>query len=140
LITAGYHLSALLIHFFSTRKNDFIEMGLHHTVAIFLYSGAYLINFLEIGIVLSFLHDLSDIFTRSTQCLAETKYNTLTMFQFIICMIVWFYSRILLLPYFIYQTWMEDKIDFHSPIFKPFGCFLLSNLFILHLYWFFLFC
>lgn len=54
-------------------------MGLHHTVAIFLFSGAYLINFLEIGIILSFLHDLSDIFTRSTQCLAETKYKTFTM-------------------------------------------------------------
>jgi hypothetical protein len=72
-------LSALIIHFFSTRKNDFIEMGLHHIVAIFLFSGAYLINFLEIGIILSFLHDLSDIFTRSTQCLAETKYKTFAM-------------------------------------------------------------
>ena len=44
LMALGYHLSALVHHFYSCTSKDFIEMGLHHMVAVCLYVFMYLAN------------------------------------------------------------------------------------------------
>jgi hypothetical protein len=95
LVQMGYHMSQLIFHFLDTRKNDFIEMGLHHTVALFLFIGAFVINMHEVAIVIAFLHDLADIFTRLTKTLTETIYDHWTVNIFIFLMGIWFYTRII---------------------------------------------
>jgi hypothetical protein len=74
LITSGYHAAGVLTHFMRTRKNDFIEMGLHLVVALYLFGGSYMMNAWEAGAVITFMHDIADIFTSVTKVMAETKY------------------------------------------------------------------
>jgi len=102
LITMGYHVGGLITHFFGTRRNDFVEMGLHHILSLYLYGGAYLCNFLEIGCVIAFLHDTADITTNIVKALAETKLKIPTAVVFVIHMCIWFYTGNFLLPIYIY--------------------------------------
>ena len=94
LVTSGYHFAGLLIHFLRIKRNDFIEMGLHHIIALYLFGGGYLLNAWEIGAVIAFLHDIADIFVSIVKFLAETKYNKRAAHIMWIVMFVWFYTRI----------------------------------------------
>jgi len=57
----SYHLGQLVLHILGNHENDFIEMGFHHLVTIFLMVGSYLFNAWECGAVISFLHDTADV-------------------------------------------------------------------------------
>lgn len=139
LVLSGYHLGGLVTHFLTSRKNDFIEMGLHHIVAIYLYGGCYLFNATQIGSVIALIHDIADITTGLTKALAETKYGTATAVAFVTHMILWFYTRLVLLPWSIYMIWVSE-VDFGNPIVKPTFCYLLFCMFMLHCYWYKMFC
>ena len=134
----GYHVGGLYTHFFGTRRNDFIEMALHHIVAIYLFGGCYLFNAWEVGGTIAFLHDIADITTSLVKTLVETKAEMATLVTFLTHMAIWFYTRNLNLPYMIYQIW-NHPVDMGSPIVKPFFCYLLGCMFLLHCYWFSLF-
>ena len=85
LILTGYHagsLIALLLK--NTRTNDFVEMGLHHVVTMYLFGGSYLYNILQTGSAIAFLHDLADITTAIAKLLAESKYKNLAGAYFIL--------------------------------------------------------
>ena len=73
LITSGYHIASLITHFVTSRKNDFVEMGLHHIVALYLFGGCYICGFWECGGVAAVLHDSADIMTNWTKFFSETK-------------------------------------------------------------------
>jgi len=51
----------MLDHICYNRKNDFVEMILHHSVTIYLLVGSYMFNLWEGGAIISFIHDASDI-------------------------------------------------------------------------------
>jgi len=74
LVLMGYHFGGLISHFFHSRKNDFIEMGLHHIVAIYLYGGGYLFNAWEASAVICLIHDLADFTTGICKAGAETRF------------------------------------------------------------------
>lgn len=140
LITMGYHVGGLITHFFSSNKqNDFIEMGLHHIVAIYLFGGAYVYNILNLGAVVALLHDIADITTNIVKTLTESNDKTFIAPVFITHMGIWFYTRLLVLPYIIYRLAVWD-IYLGSVIVKPFFCWLLCCMFMLHCYWFKMFC
>ena len=98
----GYHVGGLITHFLGTRRSDFVEMGLHHILSLYLYGGAYLYNLLEVGCVIAFLHDTADITTNVVKALAETKLKMPTAIVFITHMVIWFYTRNFLLPIYIF--------------------------------------
>ena len=60
LTSIGYHFAQLLLHAVKTRNSDFVEMGLHHIITVYLIIGSYLINCWECGAVIAFIHDISD--------------------------------------------------------------------------------
>lgn len=135
----GYHMGRLLIHFFgSHRKNDFVEMGLHHIVSIYLFGGCYLFNAWETGAVIAFLHDIADVLTGVVKFLSESVFKTTAGVVFVILMIIWCYTRCLVLPYLIYQIWIMP-VDFQSDLVKPFFCYLLGCMCCLHFFWFSMF-
>lgn len=84
LIPMGYHLGGFFAHFLNTKKNDFVEMGLHHLVSIYLFGGTYLANQWEGGSVIAMLHDLADITTNIVKILSDTKYKNLAGAYFIL--------------------------------------------------------
>ena len=114
-------------------------MGLHHIVAIYLYGGCYLFHAWNVGGVIALIHDIADITTGIVKSLAETKFGNATAISFVIHMILWFYTRLLLLPWSIYIIWITP-VDMGSAIVKPTFCYLLGCMFLLHCYWYKLFC
>jgi len=139
LVTMGYHVGGLINHFVSVRRNDFFEMALHHIVALYLFGGCYMFNLWEGGSVIAFLHDIADITGNLTKTLTNTNYDTATAVVFITTMIVWFYTRCFLLATYIYSIWTME-MNFDSGIVQPFFCYLLGCMYLLHCYWFHIFC
>lgn len=125
------------MHFFKARKNDFIEMALHHIVTIYLFSGCYLLNFWEIGTVIAFLHDIADITTNIVKGLAESKFKNATGVVFVIHMALWFYTRIVILPLMIYHCYIDFNVE--EKLLMPIFCYLLFCMYCLHCYWFSMF-
>lgn len=74
LITMGFHVGGLVTHFFGERRNDFLELSLHHMAAIYLFGGCYLYNVWEIGGVIAYLHDIADITTNLLKTSAESNF------------------------------------------------------------------
>jgi hypothetical protein len=105
LVTNGYHLACFFNHLFSTKKNDFVEMLLHHIVAIILIGGCYIMNCWEVGAVISYLHDIADIFTQSSRVLIESNYKSLTYVSFGFLIISWFETRLYMFPQLIYSVY-----------------------------------
>ena len=134
----GYHVGGLITHFFGTRTNNFIEMGLHHVVAIYLFGGCYLFNVWELGTVIAYLHDIADVTTNIIKTLTESSDKKLIGFVFVTHMGVWFWTRLLVLPYLIYNVYFMNP-DMGNKIVMPFFCWLLSCMFVLHWFWFMMF-
>ena len=144
LVTMGYHVGGFFTHFFSARKNDFLEMALHHIVAIYLFGGCYLFNVWNVGSIIAFLHDIADITTNIVKTFTETNYTKATAVVFVTHICIWFYTRNIILPYIIYQV-LISEVRIGLPgwgeyIVKPYFAWLLSMMFLLHCYWFMLFC
>ena len=138
----GYHVGSLINHFVNPRRNDFVEMALHHIVSLYLFGGYYLFNVWETGAVIALLHDIADITTNLVKLLSESRFKTATAVVFVIHMTIWFYTRLFLLPLFIYQIWTaprEQTDKFGNWIVLPFFCYLLFCMFTLHCYWFSMF-
>jgi hypothetical protein len=102
LVTMGYHVGSLITHFIGTRKNDFVEMALHHIVCIYLFAGMYLYNIWEVGSAVAFLHDIADITTNWVKMLAETKDKKVVPVLFVFHMGIWFWTRLFILPQYIW--------------------------------------
>lgn len=99
----GYHVGGLITHFFSAKKaNDFIEMGLHHIVAIYLFGGCYLFNAWEVGSTIAFLHDIADVTTNVMKTLSESRFKKESAITFVLHMSIWFWTRLIVLPYLIF--------------------------------------
>ena len=142
-ITTGFHLAGLIMHFYKVRKNDFIEMALHHVIAIFLCIGAYLLNLWETAILICFVHDIAEVICNFVKMVAETHYHNVSAIMFLYLMMTWFYTRVYVFSQFIFKIWSHvgsPTLDFKSPLVWPYMCFLLTCLLILQCYWFLLFC
>jgi len=62
-------------------------MFLHHAVTITLYVGMILQNFIAVGVVISWVHVVSDVSTVLTRFMVSTKYTPVAAVTFIICII-----------------------------------------------------
>ena len=132
-------MASLVSHFFATRRNDFVEMALHHFVTIYLYSGCYLLNCTEIGTVIAFLHDIADITTPLTKTLNETHFETATVIVFLFNTLSWAYTRNYVFVLIIYNIIFNIHENFNEePLMRPYFSFLLGCLALLHYYWLYL--
>ena len=73
LITMGYHVGDLFVHFAKERTNDFYEMLLHHCCAAFLFSEMILFNMLGIGCLVNYCHDVAEIPAMLVKAISQFK-------------------------------------------------------------------
>jgi len=100
----GYHIGSLLHHMFAQKKaNDYLEMMFHHLITFYLYAFSYMSNTL-IGAVIAFIHDIGDIGVTWTRAWSESNYKRTTAYSFILTLIAWFYTRLFMLPWCIYEA------------------------------------
>lgn len=98
----SYHLGKLIIHFTNPRENDFIEMGLHHTVTIYLLFGSYMYNVWEVGAVITFLHDVTDAVGCATKVSDQTGCMMVTLPLFASILVSWMWVRNIVFPHMVY--------------------------------------
>jgi len=139
LVTMGYHIGGLVTHFMEARRNDFAEMALHHLVSLFLFSGYYLCNKWHPGCSVAYLHDIADIGISLSKGLGETRYGDAAAAVFVTNMFIWFWTRMIVLPFdVIYKVGLVYP-DEPYTIVKPAFMWLLGCMTMLHYYWMYIF-
>ena len=104
LMTYGYHVQDFFHHvFFSARDNDWREMLLHHIAALALYPGFMFGGILSGGVVAAWLHDLADIAVNACRLSNTLGFGMPTIILYINMVVVWGYTRLMVLPFFIYS-------------------------------------
>ena len=72
-------------------------------ITLFLCAFSYMLNMTLVGAIVMFLHDIADIPTQFVRCFSETTKFKTTICSVVGMIVTWFYTRILVFPYCIYQ-------------------------------------
>lgn len=139
LFHLGYFLQDSVNHlFFKDKKTDFWEMVLHHFLTVTLYYGMIMQNFIRVGIVISWLHSVSDISTAITRFFVETEFKLATQVTFALCILQWIIFRNFFMPLISYNAYVSviyppelAQYQIAPDILK----FFLLCLCVLHAYW-----
>ena len=115
-------------------------MGLHHIVSLYLFGGCYITNAWEAGMTIAYLHDTADITTNIVKGLAESIYGNAAAVVFVIHMVIWGWTRNIVLPFeSIWHIYLYCP-DFEGyTICKPMFIYLLCCMCLLHYYWYAMF-
>ena len=99
LITLGYHtLKTFELIIQEDKRSDHIEMMLHHFLTLVLYAGSYLINCVEIGILVVYCHDFADLFYHFGKSFEDTHFKKIKYFNGVLMWLVWLISRLIIFP------------------------------------------
>ena len=145
LSTMGYHVMKTFEQLFvDPKRNDFVEMMLHHVVTLVLYSSSYMINQVEIGILVVYCHDWADVFCHFAKFVVETNFEILHPIGGVTTWLSWLVSRLIIFPIVIYNAvvipyekvnvWSGSNEALLSNILGAF-CFVLL---LLNAWWFYL--
>jgi len=140
MISLGYHLHSFAFHLFLPRRNDFLEMLLHHLLAIFLVSFSFISNMIRIGSLVLLVHDLADIPGYAVKSSVDTKNTILTLILYFLLLLVWGYCRLYVFPVeIIWSGMFETTIPSNTEWVRYFLLIMLYGLQILHIFWYYLF-
>ena len=113
-----------------------MEMLLHHFMTVFLVGCSYLMNYMNITLLILFCHDLSDVFVHSTRVIVDTEYSKLAFCSYVMLMISWVYMRLWVLPTeLVYYTCYVNDYYYEIYGIEILG-FMTHVLILLHIYWF----
>ena len=91
--------------FLKERTSDFYEMLLHHVATCVLYFSAVWGNYMVIGGVTCFCHDIGDILTTCVRLLSCTTFETASVVTYLILLLVWIWTRLIVVPLIMYNLW-----------------------------------
>jgi hypothetical protein len=116
MLQLGYHFGDLIhLYFIEERQNDYAEMMTHHIATSSLLVSMIFANQMSIGCVVAFQHDIADITVAACKYLSQTKYTMVGLSTFIVNMVVWAYTRNILLAYVVYRIWTEQCDMYKAP-------------------------
>jgi ceramide synthetase len=121
------------------RREDFLEMAVHHSVTIFLMASTLHMEYIRIGLMVLYVHDLSDLLGCPAKMFNYCGWKMTAIAFFLPMMAVWFWMRMVLLPGTIMWVclWEHNHVGYE---FSKWSC--MSSLVILvclHTYWFSIF-
>ena len=117
-------------------------MNLHHFVTISLIGAMMIQNFIRVGILISWLHCMSDVWTAGCRVLSHTVYKKVGIVSFFICTAFWMILRNYFIPL---VTYYSIKRNVYPPELTEFFAIpLILNGFLvilclMHVYWLFVF-
>ena len=121
-----------------SESDDFWEMFVHHTLTITLYGGLIMQNQMRIGLIVSFIHNVTDILAGVTRGFSQTRFSTATVVTFLSCVVVWMYFRNFALPIVTFACWtLADyslELDQYYLLHYILSSFL-TVLCVMHIYW-----
>lgn len=122
-------------------------MMLHHGLTVVLITGSYLINIVEIGVLVVYVHDIADLYGHFGKAFSDTHFKYVKYFNAVSMWGAWLYSRIIVFPWMIYRGCLI------IPYEKPMAAFFKGSieeqlqlilvtflffLFLLNIWWFYL--
>lgn len=137
LLELSYHAHSLVFHVITVKRNDFIEMTLHHTCAVLLVIFSYFANWVRIGSLVLFLHDIADVMAYSVKAVVDTKYTALTLSAYAGLLVAWGYTRLYVFPFHVISHSMIP--DSPQSFVWVTSYFMIWTLQMLHIYWYVLF-
>jgi ceramide synthetase len=117
-------------------------MMLHHAATVILYLGMIGNNSVNACAFSGFIHTIADIFVYSARAFSHTKYAKVGVVPFLLMILTWFYTRLIVVQWFAYATFSYYTFP---PQFSAYETicsimiFLGLVLCMLHFYWFYLF-
>jgi very-long-chain ceramide synthase len=114
LACAGYHVWNTWKHFTAkVKRNDYIEMALHHFLTLSLFVGGHMMGDIYSGLLIVYIMDFCDVWVHFAKGLCGTTWKKTTDFFGFAMWIFWFYTRLFCLPFCVY--WMLFVYPFELP-------------------------
>lgn len=80
-------------------------MVLHHIITITLFGGMIIQNQMRVGVIVSFIHNATDIMSNICRGSTQTVYSNVTVVTFFLNTFSWIYMRNIALPVITYACW-----------------------------------
>ncbi|XP_063312038.1 ceramide synthase 2-like [Pelobates fuscus] len=136
ILELAFYCSLLLTIAFDVKRKDLKEQIIHHFATIFLISFSYCANYIRAGTLVMLLHDSSDHILELAKMFNYTKWKRVCDVLFIIFAVVFFVTRLYLLPTrIIYSTFYYSMETFQPFFGYYFFNVLLMVLQVLHFFW-----
>lgn len=138
LTAVGFSFSEIAMLLLDRRLPDFEEMLLHHTIACYLTTFSYLLNYVRIGSLVILLHGATDVLIYASKAIVDTNWIHLIAVSYFGLITVFVWCRIFVFPIYIMQSaWVESiaEVGPKSNYGWGFLNFALCVLFLLHMYW-----
>jgi len=137
MIQFGSALCTFILQFKQNRtRNSYGEFLLHDMATLMLLVISFLNNYLRMGAVVLFLHDISDIFSYGCKIFVDTEYLKTTLFFYVSLVLSWFWTRLYVFPFqvilqcFTNNIWARPELVGYMII-----AICLVTLLCLHVYW-----
>jgi len=137
MIQFGSALCTFILQFKQNRtRNSYGEFLLHDMATLILLIISFLNNYLRMGAVVLFLHDISDIFSYGCKIYVDTKHIKITLFFYVSLVLTWFWTRLYVFPFqvilqcFTNNIWARPELIGYMII-----AICLFTLLCLHVYW-----
>jgi len=140
-----YFALAYMHRFVDARHNDYFVMFSHHVATLLLVTLSYWNGWMPIGVVVLFIHDLSDIVPDVLKMVNYLGWDSkcgipIAEAMFVMNLVTWAIFRLWIFPSFAIKS---TFVAYPYPVpFFSMGCAcraLLIVLFCMHIYWYYLF-
>ena len=139
LFSFGYHVLAFFNHLRSPKQADWREVFLQHIHIMVIYPSFFFSNLMGIGVVIAWLCDITDVFFNLCRFLNAFNQGPMMKLTYTVLIMVWFYTRLIIQPIYIYKIATEARYPEAVSHFLPLVWILLASLTVLaliHVYWF----
>jgi len=137
MIQFGSALCTFILQFKQNRtRNSYGELLLHDLATLVLLIISFLNNYLRMGAIVLFLHDISDIFSYGCKIFVDTVHLKTTLFFYVNLVLTWFWTRLYVFPFqvilqcFTNNIWARPELVGYMII-----AICLATLLCLHVYW-----
>ena len=135
IIALSYHLHSLIDQFKYYGKPSFGDMMLHHIITIGLILFSFFNNYVRIGTLVLYLHDISDICGSLSKITLHSKYDVITIISYCGLLLTWIYFRLFVYPFQVIKSALK-QVPYPHHEKNKFLIFLMASLVVLHVYWF----
>lgn len=138
-VAFGHHLASLIYLLKSPWLPDFFDQLLPCVAALCLIYFSYMSNFLRVGVIILFCHDICDIFTCGCKAFVDTPYHKVTIGLFMLLTSGWFYFRLFTFPsaalFPIFKA-IKTQPNYSETEGSSYFIFILLTLSLMNIYWF----
>jgi hypothetical protein len=134
----AFYVHSIWAHAFGaeTKRDDFLQMLLHHFVTLGLLFASFSMRFVAGGTLIVVVHDSADLVFEIAKQLIYTGHETAANIVFGIWVLVWFLTRLLYFPFYIVRGCIWEnvaRIGWYPTY--AFKAITLVVLLALHVFW-----